>query len=245
MSSVNSFGRLIAPADARDLQFPMRRAMPQINKEIKKPKPRKRPYKDGPVLDQGNTQRCVGFSSRGFLEGAPLTLKAGEGPDAGEIYKGAQERDEWPGSNYDGTSVRGAMKFLLEIGQINAYVWGQTIDEAIAWMNGGYGTVLVGTNWYTEMSDVDDNGFMREPAPSLTTPIGGHAWRWNWFDPVRKGILVRNSWGHEFGYKVRGVQSGYAFITKDFATRLLREDGEIAAATQVRIKPTPIIIAPV
>jgi hypothetical protein len=233
---VNVFGRLEAPKDARDLNFTMRAAMPCIRKELgRAPKPRKRAYRDGPLLDQGSKPHCVGFSSRGFLDGAPMTMRQNIGPSSLEIYKGAQERDEWPGTNYDGTSVRGAMKYLLEIGHIGTYVWGQTIEEAIVWMNGGYGTCIVGTNWYAEMSDVDDKGFMREPAPSLTTPIGGHAWRWNWYDAKRGGILMRNSWGSDFGTAARGGgRSGYAFLRKEFADRLLREDGEIASPTQIR-----------
>jgi hypothetical protein len=239
--ALNKFGRLVAPPDARDHQFLMRGAMAQIHEAVGKPKPRTRPYKDLEVLDQGNTPRCVGYSARGFIEGAPVLVRPGTGPSADTIYKGAQENDEWPGSNYDGSSVRGAMKYLQQEKVISAYVWGQTVEEAIAWMNGGYGTCLVGTNWYSEMSDVDANGFMREPAPSMTTPIGGHAWRWIWYDAKKKGILMRNSWGHDFGYPVRGVPSGYAFLRVEFAKRLLAEDGEIAAPTQVPIKAMPVL----
>lgn len=239
-NSLNSFGRLVAPRDAGDLQFRMLMAMPQIHAAVGKPKPRKRAYSDGPLLDQGATPKCVGYSTRGFLDGAPIMSKPNEGPSPNEIYTAAQERDEWPGNNYDGTSVRGGMKALSDAGVITSYVWGQTLDEAIKWMNGGYGTIVVGTNWYAEMSDVDKDGFMREPAPSLVTPIGGHAWRWNWYDANRKGILMRNSWGHEFGFVKKGQPSGYAYLRVEFAARLLAEDGEIAAATQVKIAPTPI-----
>ena len=240
MSSVNSFGRLVAPADARDLQFLMRGARPQIAKAVGKPKPRLRPYKDGPLLDQGQTPQCVGYSSRGFLDAAPLMSKPSEGPSATQIYKDAQDRDEWPGTNYAGTSVRGAMKALADAGVIASYVWGQTVAEAIRWMNDGYGTVVVGTDWYQEMSDVDEHGFMREPASSMATPIGGHAYRWIWYDAKQKGILVRNSWGHEFGIKKQGIGSGYAFLSLALAERLLQARGEIAAPVQVKLKPIAV-----
>lgn len=240
MSSVNSFGRLTAPPDARDLRFLMRAARPQIHAAIGKPKPRTRTYRDGPVLDQGETSQCVGFSIRGFLDGAPIMSKPTDPPSAKKIYQEAQARDEWPGQNYNGTSVRGGMKALVDLGLVQSYVWGQTVDEAIAWMNGGYGTAVVGTNWYTEMSDVDDKGFMREPAPSMATPIGGHAWRLIWYDVKRQGVLMRNSWGHEFGFVKGGQPSGYAYVRPEFLVRLLREDGEIAGPTQVKIAPTMI-----
>jgi hypothetical protein len=241
MSSVNSFGRLVAPADARDLRFTMRAAKPQIHEAVGKPKPRSRAYKDGPLLDQGDTPQCVGYSSRGFIDGAPILSKPAEGPTPTQIYKAAQLEDEWPGSNYDGTSVRGAMKALVKAGIVASYVWGQSVEEAIAWMNGGYGTCVVGTSWYAEMSDVDANGFMREPAPAMTTPIGGHAFRWIWYDAKKKGILMRNSWGTDFGFTKRGVMTGYAYLSVDLAKRLLAEDGEIASPTQIKIAAAPIV----
>lgn len=230
--SINHFGRLIAPKDGRDHNFLMRAAMPQIIAAAGKPKPRKRPYNDGPVLDQGPHPYCVGFSARGFLEGAPIMLKAGAGPSGVEIYAGAQERDEWPGTDYEGSSVRGGMKYLSDVGHICSYVWGQTLEEAIAWMNGGFGTVVVGTNWYAEMSSVDAQGFMREPASSLVTPIGGHAWRWIWYDSKKNAILLRNSWGPQYGTQ------GYAYLRLPLAQRLLAEDGEISAPIQVKVKAT-------
>lgn len=239
--SVNSFGRLPAPPDARDLRFTMRAAMPVI-KAVAPPTPRKRAYRDGPLLDQGNYPHCVGYSARGFLDAAPLMTKGGETATA--IYHGAQKLDEWAGENYDGTSVRGAMKYLSERGHIKSYVWGQSIDEAIAWMNGGYGTCIVGTNWYTEMSEVDGNGFMREPAGSFAWPIGGHAWRVIWYDAKKKGVLMRNSWGTSFGWttRVAGQLSGYAYVRKEFLERLLREAGEIASPTEVKLTPSALCI---
>lgn len=245
MNSVNSFGRIPAPLDGRDFRFLMRAAVPQIIEATAKPKARTRPYNLGPQLDQGQTPQCVGYSCRGFLDAAPIMSKEHEGPSATEIYHLAQARDEWPGENYDGTSVRGGMKALQDAKQINNYVWGQTVEEAIAWMNGGYGTVVVGTNWYSEMSDVDNKGFMREPAPSLTTPLGGHAWLWVWYDAKKKGILMRNSWGHDYGWPMHDDPtklSGTAYLTIDLATRLLREDGECAAPTQVKIAPVRALV---
>lgn len=236
MSSVNSFGRIAAPQDARDLRFLMRAAIPQIQAVIGKPKPRVRPYKDGPLLDQGPTPQCVGYSTRGFLDAAPMMTKPTDPPTATQIYKAAQERDEWPGSNYDGTSVRGAMKALTDYALIKSYVWGQTVDDMVNWIIGGYGTCLVGSNWYAEMSEVDHAGFLREPAPAFTTPIGGHAWRVTWYDKTLKCFVMRNSWGKEFGWLLRdGTLSGYARVRPDFMARLLREDGEVSAPTQVKV----------
>jgi hypothetical protein len=240
MNSINKFGRLPAPQDARDLRFRLRSAMPQINAAAGKPTPRKRAYRDGPLLDQGPHPHCCGYAARGLLDGAPIMSKPSEEPTAVGIYREAQKRDEWAGEAYEGTSVRATVKYLAEVGAISSYAWGQDIDEAIAWMNGGYGTCLVGTDWFVEMSEVDANGFMREPATSLATPIGGHAWRLIWYDAKRKGLLMRNSWGHNFGWPLArqpGLLSGYAYVRVEFMRWLLARWGEIAAPTQVKIKP--------
>lgn len=241
--AVNKFGRLVAPIDGRDFHFRMRTAAPQIHATVGKPKPRASAYRDGPLLDQGDTPQCVGYSTRGFLDGAPLMLKPELEPRAPLIYRGAQQHDEWPGEDYDGTSVRGAMKFLTTLGYIKSYVWSASVDEALAWMNGGYGTCVIGSNWYAEMSDVDRAGFLREPAANLSTPIGGHAFRLIWYDAKKGGVLMRNSWGHEFGFpdSKSGVPTGYAYLRKELLARLLKEDGEIAAPVQMKlaaVRPT-------
>lgn len=235
--SVNKFGRLVAPKDGRDFAFRMRTAAPQIHATIGKPKARTHAYRDGPLLNQGDTPQCVGYSTRGFLDGAPLMLKADAGPSPTAIYRAAQQHDEWPGDAYDGTSVRGAMKALAALGHIGSYVWSASSADAIAWMNGGYGTCVIGSNWYAEMSDVDRAGFLREPAASLSTPIGGHAFRLIWFDVKKGGVLMRNSWGHDFGLPdpKTGVPTGYAYLRPTFLARLLAEDGELAAPVQIKL----------
>lgn len=239
MSSLNSFGRIVAPPDARDLQYSMRAMLPQV-KTAAAPKPRQRPYNDGPLLDQGQTPQCVGYSARGFLDAAPIMSKPAEGPSATELYKGAQVLDEWSGEDYDGTSVRGVMKYMSQLGIISSYAWGQTLEDAIKWMNGGYGTIIVGTYWYSQMSNVDANGFMLEPPASMSWPLGGHAYRWIWYDSKKKGILMRNSWGNDFGFVKKGVPSGYAYMSLALCERLLREYGEIAAPTQVKLTPVKV-----
>src|SRR5207247_9810085 len=130
---------------------------------------------------------------RGFLNTAPIQENPDVWPSGHTLYRGAQKYDEWPGDQYDGTSVRGVMKYLKAARQISTYVWGQTVHDAISWMNGGYGTIVVGINWYIEMSSVDGKGFMGEP-PADTTPIGGHAYHWIWYNKAKNGILMRNTW---------------------------------------------------
>lgn len=237
--SINNFGRLPAPPDGRDHLFLMRSAREQLKATDAKPTPRKRPYNLGPLLDQGRTPKCVAYGARSFLDAAPIMSPPNSYPSTDVLYDGAQYWDEWPGNRYDGSSTRGVCKFMLHEGIIKSYVWGQTVDEAAQWMIDGYGTVLNGTNWYPHMSDVDRNGFMLEPPTSLSTPIGGHLWHNIWYDVKKRGFLMKNSWGDDFGFidPKTGRPSGMAYIRPEFLARLMREDGEMAAPIQVKVKP--------
>lgn len=230
MARDHGLGRLKAPLDGRDFLYLMSAAMPQV-KAVAPPKPRKRAYNEGPMLNQGAYPYCVGYSAKGFLNAAPIMSKDSAEPTGPAIYRVAQTLDEWPGENYDGSSVRGGMKSLQQLGHISSYVWGQTVDEALAWVNGGFGTVVIGTDWFTLFDDIGDDGFMRMPS-TIATPIGGHAYRLNWYDVKKKGFLVINSWGTgSWGYK----RSGKAWMTRELLEFLLHRDGEIAAPTQIKI----------
>jgi hypothetical protein len=57
--------------------------------------------------DQGNEGACVGFSSSRMM-----SLLNRKRYDAGWLYHEAQRIDEWPGEDYDGTSVRAGMDVL-------------------------------------------------------------------------------------------------------------------------------------
>lgn len=233
---LGGFGRLVAPVDARDKRFLMRGAMPQMRQKVGVPLPRVMSYHEPPDrLNQGNTPKCVSFSGKGFILAAPIMKDPGY--DTDNIYTLCQRNDEWPGEDYDGTSVRALMTVLKMKKWISSYVWGQTVDEALTWMNGGYGTLIIGTNWYASMDAVDPNGFIKEPS-STDTPIGGHAYRVNWFDRKRDGFLIVNSWGRDWGMADphhAGQLAGMAYMRRVLLERLLKEDGEITAPTQVKL----------
>jgi hypothetical protein len=239
---VNRFGWLPPPSDGRDQQYRVRALRPQL--QAAQPAIlRKQPYHEGILLDQGDTPKCVSNSGKGFLLAAPLMSKFDFEPSIDLLYDMAQDRDEWPGKDYAGTSQHGQMKAMQDLGLIDTYAWGQTTEEAVHWLLYDYGTLLAGTNWYAEMSQVDSHGFMREPAPSMSTPIGGHAYRLVWFvqkpDPTDSYFILRNSWGHGFGWpdaKTK-IPTGYAKMSVRLFERLQSESGELAAPTQLRLKP--------
>lgn len=68
--------------------------------------------------DQGQEGACVGFGISRMM-----TLLNRRRYDALWLYREAQKVDEWPGENYDGTSVRAGLDVLRERG--HRRVWGE------------------------------------------------------------------------------------------------------------------------
>lgn len=67
--------------------------------------------------DQGNEGACVGFS-----ESRMMSLLNRKRYDAEWLYHEAQQADEWPGDDYDGTSVRAGFDILRTKG--HRRIWG-------------------------------------------------------------------------------------------------------------------------
>jgi hypothetical protein len=87
--------------------------------------------------DQGSEGACVGFG----VSRAQTMLNRVE-YDALELYHAAQQVDEWPGDDYDGTSVNAGLKVARDRGLrrqasgvvapgdgIAAYRWATSVDE--------------------------------------------------------------------------------------------------------------------
>lgn len=126
--------------------------------------------------DQGNEGACVGFGiSRA------QTMRNRVMYDAFWLYHEAQKIDEWPGTDYDGTSVNAGLKvakseglrrarsgMIAEGEGINAYRWATSVDDvhaalqlpiadkmgAIPWVN-SWGT------YYPHIVWVDDDVIAR------------------------------------------------------------------------------------
>jgi hypothetical protein len=173
--------------------------------------------------DQGNLPQCVGYSWAHWLEDGPIQ-QSGIPPivKPNIIYKNAQKLDQWPGENYDGTSVRGGAKYLQSIKKIKSYYWGydlQTLINTVLKL----GPVVVGTNWYTNMFYPNGNGVIKIGGRLA----GGHAYVINGVDTKTKQFRIKNSWGKNWG------KGGHAFISFNDMTRLIREQGEICLATEI------------
>lgn len=208
---LKGLGRLPA-ADERDAHFRMA-IPPQALPEYKY-------YSTGPILNQGPYPHCVGYAWRQWLSSSLLKTKTG--PMAATIYAEAQEVDEWPGTDYAGTSVRAGAKVLQARGHIASYLWAWDVSTLRAWILSGSGTVVVGSIWYDGMFKPDERGFLNLTGPQ----VGGHAYLLAGYSTDRDAFRIVNSWGRVWG------EWGRAWISSTDMTTLLNQDGEAATAVE-------------
>jgi hypothetical protein len=201
------FGRLVE-FDKRSRNFPMRSLLRGLV-------PRSYTWRCSINLDQGSAPACVGFSITHEAAARPVEVQGLDGKVALSIYRRAQKLDEYPGEDYDGTSVLAGMKAAMEKKWYSEYRW--AFGEPDLLLSVGYkGPAVLGINWYSGMMDPDSKGIIR-PTGQVE---GGHAILCNGIS-VRSGLYrLHNSWGTGWGL------GGDCFISRDDMSRLLSEEGE-------------------
>jgi len=232
------FGRIYAP-DLRDFDFPMERSLRAMSRaELKR---RTQAPRRGPTLNQiGPT--CVMYSDATALAAQPLNYTKNaanaiyrvstpvvdnNGIAHNNLYDYAQANDEWPGTNYEGTSVRAGQEYLLAVGLSSAYVWARDWAELVDYISRvGSAPVILGIDW-TEGMDVPikrRDGYYIEPTGRV---LGGHAICALWFDKKRDALKLQNTWGGSWG------ADGIVYLAKDHAeTLIFRWNGEAASFTE-------------
>lgn len=191
--------------------------------------PRSYTWRCDVVLDQGREGACVGhgwtheaiakpdvwdFSRKG------LSLPAGFHHDdqqmAFDLYEWCKRHDEFPGENYDGTSVVTGAKGMVMLGVIGEYRWAANLDDALLAMS-WHGPAVIGCDWWSGMFDPDSKGFVH-----MTGAIeGGHCILANGVDLKRKAIRLHNSWSKSWGI------NGECFLSFEDFGALIQAGAEV------------------
>src|SRR4051812_27824750 len=140
-------GRLPMLPDTRDyLARPLLAAAPPDPEPVTH-----RRWNPGEALDQGPTSRCVAYAWLGMLAAGPVTNRKGL-PDPADVYRLAQQLDEWPGEEpvYEGSSTRGGAKAAQQLGFLTSYAFASDAATAVEWIL-RRGPVVFGTCWTDSM----------------------------------------------------------------------------------------------
>lgn len=166
--------------------------------------------------DQGNISACVGFAWAHWLAASPVR----QWVDPVGIYQFAQFVDEWPGEDYEGTSVRAGAKVLKRLGAIASYKWADSVDVLVNHVL-EVGPVVVGTDYFQGMEYPKD-GIMRATGEFL----GGHAYLISGVNKATGWAKVKNSRPKSWGL------GGYGWISFDTLAELIAADGEVCCGVE-------------
>lgn len=206
--------------DKRSKKYPVR--------ELLWANPRRvdRVWEIGPILDQGREGACVGFGWTAQTLASPFSTDPNilnpREPNqfALHVYKSAQKIDEWPGENYDGTSVLAGAKTMKRLNLIGSYGWAFSVDEVIDAII-ARGPVVLGIPWYDSMYSAP-HGVVKVSG----SQVGGHCILAIGFRAAspnfdgRPSVLLQNSWGPSWGI------NGVAEIEVEELAKLLKTHAE-------------------
>lgn len=197
------------------------------------PEPTKKFWEPGPLLNQGKDGACVGFGWSGELGASPVRVTGINYPFAMALYNSAKRFDEYPGEDYEGSSVLGGAKACQKLGLIGEYNWAFGVNDVRVGIQ-VHGPVVIGIPWLDGMFDPRPSGLLEVNG----SVVGGHCiyltgyhpamrlFRENWLKRYEV-YRLRNSWG-PWGKK----SSGDAYVIAADLDRLLGQDGEACVPLQ-------------
>lgn len=178
-------------------------------------------WRPGPLLDQGFTSGCVGYSIAGIAGAAPVrNTILGDG-----VYWLALRVDEFEGEDDEGTSIRAGLKVIEKLGLIDKYLWAWDLDSVVSYLLND-GPVLLATYWFEGMNEINTKGFV-EPTGEL---VGGHAYYLRGVNVRQRRVTMRQSWG-PWGIN----DSGDAYISFDALDELLTNEGEAVGIKELKV----------
>jgi hypothetical protein len=199
----------IARFDERSRDYPVRRLLASDAVPID------RVWPCSVVLDQGTEGACTGFGTAHEIAAEPIAVPGINADIARQIYYSAREYDEFPGEDYEGSTVLGAAIAAREMGYYDEFRWAFSVDEIILAV-GHQGPVIIGSTWFDQMSTLDRQGYVWPKGRKS----GGHCWLLLGWSLQRDAGLLLNSWGPKWG------KNGRAWITRKSLKRLASDGGE-------------------
>lgn len=194
----------------------------------------------GPIMNQGQYHTSVGFAFAYTLS-AEYKRKTGKSVifSAQSIFVEARKYDEWPGEQYKGTSVLGAVKGLTEVGaylesdwpyerkgsplphkapviKIKSYtrIQSDQLDQVINFLKEGK-PVIVTLNATKDFAKVGQDGkiFFSEDLNF----IGNHVLCFVGYNGVENEFKFANSWGKSWG------NSGFGYIRQSDLQKIMTD----------------------
>lgn len=195
--------------DRRSHNYPIRSILPRLVK------PRSYTWRCDVQLDQGSEGACTGFGTSQEAAARPVVVKGITNDVARKVYYRARQLDDYPGEDYEGSSVLGAVKAGVELGWYKEYRW--AFGEAdLALAVGHKGPAILGVNWYSGMSEPDADGVIHVTGKLM----GGHCIVCIGYNHTRRMYLLQNSWGKKWGI------DGRCWISAADMATLLNRRGE-------------------
>lgn len=209
--------------DEANRQYPLRAVVPSTQLPA-----RGRGWSVKHWLDQGQEGACVSFAWHHEALALPKRAVFGDDAEATtrarERYRVMQTVDEWPGEDYEGTSVLAGAKVMQQLGYFDEYRWAFSVEDIILALV-HEGPVVLGVDWYEGMYDPDDRGFLNITG----SKVGGHAILCSSVSMSARRFTLWNSWGQGWG------MNGRAYVRFEDMQALLNMGGEACVPVGRRV----------